>query len=111
MTLSPDNAVDFTVDDLAVKREGVALFVTGTMDGPQITRCSYVWDGSEFQIDGVAWSARSENIRRSPHVGLVIRDSLESGPLVVYGEAALDVGRDSETVLIRVRPNRIHRLA
>lgn len=103
--------MDFTVDDIDLAREGLALFVTQATEGPQITQSSYSWDGSEFQIEGVSWSARSENIRRSPHVGLVIRDSPVAGPLVVYGEATLEEGRDGDGVLIRVRPTCAHRLS
>jgi hypothetical protein len=81
------------------------VFITAGPDGPQVTESAFEWDESLLRIEGVAWSARSENIRRSPEVALVIRDSIDSTGLVVYGHATLE-DLDSERVIITVRPSR-----
>ena len=91
---------------------GVALVVTSGVDGPHVTESSFEWDGTEFRIEGVSWSARSENLRRSPRVALVIRRSADAPLLVVYGDATLhEVTGDSERVMISVRPTRTHTLS
>jgi hypothetical protein len=107
----PDQAMEIAVDALTVAEEGSALIVTEGSEGPQITESPYAWDGTDFLVQGVSWSARSDNIRRSSHVALVLRDPFEAVTLVVYGEAALREGTDAEQVLIVVRPNRVHRLS
>jgi hypothetical protein len=88
-----------------IARTRIAVVVTAGLDGPHLTQSPFDWDGHLFRIVGVAWSARSENIRRAPGVALLIRGAPDSAGLVVYGEASLDE-EDAERVVITVRPRR-----
>jgi hypothetical protein len=109
--LKVEAAVELPVEAIELLgRTSVAVVVTSGPDGPQVTQSPFDWDGSLFRIEGVAWSARSDNIRRLPGVALLIRDPLSSAGLVVYGEAMLQEGEagagESERVVITVRPAR-----
>jgi hypothetical protein len=88
-----------------LRRTHVAVVITVGVDGPQVTQSPFEWDGTVFRLEGVAWSARSENIRRLPGVALLIRDPADSAGLVVYGEATLQE-EEAERVIITVRPVR-----
>ncbi len=70
-----------------------ATLGTVRRDGsPQASVVWYLWDGEQFVISTVHWTAKWHNLRRDPRCSMCVEDPSTGQMVVAYGDAELDDG-------------------
>ncbi|MDA0270396.1 MAG: TIGR03618 family F420-dependent PPOX class oxidoreductase [Chloroflexi bacterium] len=85
-----------------VRERQLCVLGTGKRDGsPQLSMVTYMFDGTYLLSSITKDRAKYANIRRQPHVAVLIPDGRRQ--LIVYGTAEILEGKERDAAIIAIR--------